>query len=405
MAAGLWNTSMNPTDYARKSFAGLITYLMPNGQAPIFGISSRLDSETAYQPEHGFWSKTMVFPSVTLTAAYTNVATSLTVAAITNILPGMVLHNPLTRENMLVTAATEGATTVTVQRGFGTVAAAASSGTTDQLIVIGTAFEEASVRPTALTILPTRTMNFTQIFRNTWMVSGTEGATAVIVGSNPDAQNKKDCAGFHATQIEQALVFGQKFSGTRNGQPIRTMDGIIQSVINAASGNYVTLGATTNYTQLEAALDPGFNQVTDPANPNSRLYFCGGLHRRGLHNIFRLNSQYMINGQQTDWGLQFDEFKIPRGRFAMIEHPLLNAYGAASFFAKMGVSLDLSSFSLAYMTGRNAVSRDFNVSGQSVPVDNGIDAVGGTITSELTSLVKNPTANIILTNFTAAQAG
>jgi hypothetical protein len=39
------------------------------------------------------------------------------------------------------------------------------------------------------------------------------------------------------------------------------------------------------------------------------------------------------------------------------------------------------------------------------PVDNGIDAVGGTLTTEVTCLVKNPPANAQLTNFTAAAAG
>lgn len=403
MAVGIWNSSMNPTDLARKSLAGLITKLMPNGQAPLFGITSRLKEETAFQQEHGYFSKTMVFPSVTLTASYLAGATSFTVAALTNIVPGMVLHNPNTRENILVTAATEGATSITVQRAFGNVAAAASAGSTDQLIVIGTAFEEASVRPSALSVLPTRVINYTQIFRNTWMVSGTEAAISMIAGGTPDAENKADCAMFQAVQIEQALLFGQLFSGTRNGQPIRTMDGVISRIIAAAAGNYVTLGSTTNYTQLEAALDPCFNQVTDPANPNERLYFCGGLNRRILHNIFRLNSQYMINDQTTNWGLQFDMFKIPRGRFNMVEHALLNAYGASSIWAKFGLAMDLSSYSLAYMTGRKSQFRDFGANG--TPVDNGIDAVGGTVTSELTSLVKNPAANVVLTNMTAAAVG
>ena len=38
-------------------------------------------------------------------------------------------------------------------------------------------------------------------------------------------------------------------------------------------------------------------------------------------------------------------------------------------------------------------------------VDNGIDAVGGTLTTELTCVVKNPPANAIITNLTAAAAG
>jgi len=34
---------------------------MPMGQAPLFGMTSMIPSETAVQTEHGFFTKTMVF--------------------------------------------------------------------------------------------------------------------------------------------------------------------------------------------------------------------------------------------------------------------------------------------------------------------------------------------------------
>ena len=50
------------------------------------------------------------------------------------------------------------------------------------------------------------------------------------------------------------------------------------------------------------------------------------------------------------------------------------------------------------------IKQEFNMNGDTV-VDNGIDAVGGTLTTELTCVVKNPPANAIITNLTAAAAG
>ena len=38
-------------------------------------------------------------------------------------------------------------------------------------------------------------------------------------------------------------------------------------------------------------------------------------------------------------------------------------------------------------------------------VDNGIDAVGGTLTTELTTVIRNPPANSIVTNLTLAAVG
>ena len=48
MTVGIFNSSatFNPTVYQKKSFAALITRLMPNGQAPVYGISSQLKEET-----------------------------------------------------------------------------------------------------------------------------------------------------------------------------------------------------------------------------------------------------------------------------------------------------------------------------------------------------------------------
>lgn len=402
MAVATWNTATNPTDLARKSFSAMITRLMPNGQAPLYGITSMLKEETAYQPEYGYFSKTMIFPSVTLNAAVADgVATSFTVLDSSQMIPGMVLQSDTTRENVLVTAVPD-ATHVTVTRAFGTVAGAAI-GNTVRLYMVGNAYEEASVRPLSVIIAPTRIINYTQIFRNTWSVTGTSAATGVIAGGSIDSESRQDCAMFHAIDIEKALLWGQLFAGTRNGYPIRTMNGLINYVTQQAAGNVTTLGATTTWTQLEAALDPCFAQVTDPKNPSERLLFVGGIMRRIVHAIARLNSTYQISTSETSWGLQFDEFRTPRGRFNMVEHPLFNAFGSTASWSKMALAMDLTSFNVAYMTGRKTQSREFNMAG--APVDNGIDAVGGTLTTEMTCLVKNAAANAVLYNATAGAVG
>lgn len=401
MAVGAFNTAVIPQDLAKKSFSAMITRLMPNGSAPLVGLSALLKEETAYQIEHGFYSKTMLFPSVTLSANAAVGDTTLNVVSSDNILAGMLLRADSSNENMLVTAVIS-PTQIAVQRAIGSVTpAVVNSGT--NLWMVGNAYEEASLRPASLIIIPQRVTNNTQIFRNTWAVSGTTRATMLIAGDTAIAESRRDCAAFHAVDIEKMLFFGQRFFGTRNNQPFHTSDGVINSVTQNAPGNISTLLATTSYTQLEAALDPTFNQVTDPTSIGERILFVGGFARRVLHQIFRLNGTYFIEDGQTSWGLQFDSFKIPRGRFNIIEHPLFNAYGQAASWARMGVALDLATFNTAYMVGRKTESREFNVDG--TVVDNGVDAVGGTLTSELTCLVRNPAADAILYNFTAGIAG
>lgn len=407
MSTGIFNTGMITSDLARKSFAGMITRLFPNGNAPLFGLTSMLTAEIALQSEHGFFTKTMVFPQLTLGAGGQAAGdTTFTVTATTNVLPGMVMRADATGENILILSIIS-ATQVAVQRSIGSTAAASITASTN-LYQVGSAFEEASLRPNALAINPVRVTNLTQIFRNTWAISDSVRATQMIAGDTNVAENRQDCAAFHAVDIEKGLFFGQKFSGTRNGQPFRTMDGIYSIVSNLAyypssyaATNVTTAGSTTNYTQFEAALDPCFNQATDPKVANERVLFVGGTAKKVINNIGRLNgTYYMVNGQ-TDWGLQFDTIKIARGTFRVIEHPLFNTNAS---WQKLAIAVDLSSFSLAYLGDRKTQNKEFNMDGSNV-ADNGIDAVGGTLTTELTTVVKNPPAYGIITNLTAAANG
>ena len=399
MAVGLLSSASAPQNLNALSFAQAITRLMPNGTAPLFGLTSLLKDETASNIEHGYFSKTMIFPSVTSTAAALAADTSITVAAYTDIVPGDLILNERTGEVILVTA-TPTATTLTVQRAVGTTAAAAINAA-DVMRTVGNAFEEGSVRPSAVAIIAARYVNNTQIFRNSWAVTKTAAAIPQIAGSGYVSESKQDCAALHAMAIEKALFFGQKFMGTRNGQPFHTMEGIVARVNAAASGNVTTLGATTNWTQFEAALDKTLATVTDPKGGNIRTMFVGGTARRVIHNIARLNSTYQITTNETAWGLQIDTIRTPRGTFEMIEHPLFNAYGAASTWAKMAVICDLNAFSLAYL--RKTSDASYNSAG--ALVDNGVDAEGGTLTTELTCTIKNPAAFGVLYNFTAAAAG
>lgn len=407
MSTGIFNTSTASatTDYVAKSFAGMITRLMPNGQAPLFGMTSMLQSETAVQVEHGFFTKTMIFPSMNLDAAVADgVATTFTVASTTNLLPGMLMRAESTGEIVIINQVLS-TTQVLVGRGIGTSAAAIADNV--NFYQVGNAFEESSIRPNALQTNPVRITNLTQIFRNSWALSGSSNATQVIAGESLEAENRQDCAAFHAADIEKALFFSAKSQGVRNGQPFRTMDGLLPIVGNLSyypasysAVNVYTAAATTNYTQLETMLDPVFNQVTDPKAGNERVLFVGSEARKVLNNIGRVNATYNLNDGATSYGLQFARFKIARGGFNMVEHPLFNSNAD---WTKMAVAVDLSTFKVAYLGGRKTKREEFNQQGQAV--DNGIDAVGGSLLTEMTCVVKNPPANAWIKGLTAAAVG
>lgn len=406
MSTGIFTSAVFTQDLAAKSYAGMIARLMPNGSAPLFAMTSMLESETAVQYEHGFFTKTMLFPQLQVSAAgQTAGDTVFTVGSTSNVLPGMIMRVDSTGENIIVNSILS-STQLTVARGIGNVAAQAIAASI-YLYQIGNAFEESSVRPQSLIVNPVRITNYTQIFRNTWAISDSVRATMMIAGDTNVAESRQDCAAFHAKDIETSLIFGQKSQSTRNGQPFRTMDGLISIVGNLAyypsymaAVNVNTAGATTNFTQLEGFLDPVFNQTTDPKVSNERVLFVGGAAKRVLTAIGRLNGVYQMVDGQTNWGLQFSTFKTSRGTFRVIEHPLFNSN---TTWQKLAIAVDLSTFKVAYLGDRKTQNKEFNQ--DSSVSDNGIDAVGGTLTTEMTCVIKNPPANSVVWNLTAGAAG
>ena len=429
MTTGIFNSSNFETDLAKKSFAGMITRLMPNGSAPLFGLTSMLPSETAVQYEHGFFTKTMLFPQVVVNGAISAAATTtITVDDSSQMVAGMILRNNTTGENMVVTSVPS-ATSIVVSRNVGSATNYIAGGSdvdaiadNEVLVQVGTAYEEASNRPDALNITPVRITNYTQIFRNTWAISDSARATQVIAGETNVAESRQDCAAFHAADIEKALFFGIKSTGTRNGQPYRTMDGLLNIVGNSShypaiyggatniwdattvtgtDANFDAVGTSTTYSELEYMLDSVSDQTTDPKGANERVLFCGGTAIRAINQIGRLNGNYQLMDGQTNFGLRFKTLTMPRCTFRLIEHPLFNTNAV---WTKMAVAVDLSTFRIAYLGDRKTQSKEFNNQGNTAQ-DNGIDAVGGTLTTECTCVVKNPPANAVITGLNKGAQG
>lgn len=409
MSSGILNTAALNAALVAPSVEGTLTRLMPGGNASMFALTSALSKETALGTEHAFATVTMIFPQLTLSVAALSTDNLLTVTSSVNIIPGQVFLVDTTNERVILDSVVS-PTQVRVTRGVGSTAAAIASGVS--LWNIGNAYEEGSLRPQALAINPVRISNLTQIFRNTWAITESARATALLAGDNSYARSKQDCMKMHGIAMEQDMIFGAKSNSFRNGQPLRTMDGFISIVSNLAyypsymaAANVFTAGATTNWTQLETMLDMVFTQAADPGSTNERLLYVGSNAHKTINNIGRINSQYFMENGQTEYGLQFSTFKTTRGKFTVMEHPLLNTNPT---FAKMALAVDLRTMGVAYPQGRETKHKDFNSTtgeGATEAVDNGIDSTGGTLTTEFTLMVRNPPANAVIYNLTAAAVG
>lgn len=394
-----YNTTNADTDkYLRYSFAEALMRTSPNGMCPLFGLTSMLPEATALAVEHGYFTKAMVFPSVTLGAAVADgVATTFTVADSSTLVAGQLLRAQTTGEIVRVTSITD-ATHIVVLRAVGRVSAAAI-GNGVKLYSVGNAFEQGSNAPASRLINPTRVLNFTQIFRNNWALPGTVTAVQPIVGNSLVAESRADCGFFHGADIETAFIFGQRSGQMVNNQYLTTMDGIVETVRTLApAGNTNTAGATTNYTQLQTYLNPVFDTQVNGRNGNRRLLFTGGRGRTVINDIGRLSGQYSIVDGQTDFGLQFQTFKTSRGEFKLIEHPMFNSNDD---WKGMAIAVDMEAIRVPYL--RKTKSTEFGMNG--VYVQNGQDAVGGNLTTELTMEIINPGAFAVVYGLTAGAAG
>jgi hypothetical protein len=417
MAVGMVLSTQVPPEMIRKSFPMTIHKRNPSGTS-LFALTSRLKSQTIYNTTHTYYTKTQIFPFFTSNAADAAGAGVLNVLAVQNIIAGMTFINFRTKEQIIINSVAANGLTLTVTRQVGTVAAAATA-VNDVWYQSGNAFEEGSLRPNPITAVAVGMTTFTQIFRNTWALTDTARAmaTAVIEADKANTNNivsstKMEAANFHALDIERAEIWGQKFNGIRNANPFRTLEGVVAATSDptyypasyGGTTNVYTAGATTSFTQLAAMLEPSLDYQSDGIVSNDRVILAGSKAISVINQIGRAQGTFQMTETTSSFGLRFKTFNTDRGTFSMIEHPLLNSNAN---WAKMAISVDPNALEIAYLGDRKTYHLSFNVPGETGQdaEDNGIDAIGGTFTTELTLLHNSPPSNAVIYNLTAGVAG
>ena len=399
LITGVFNTGKNPPELNLRSFAGTILRLFPNGSAPMFALTSQSGKSRAVSTTHGYFSKTMSFVKGTMGAAVADgVATAFNVGSTVGMTPNMVLYFPATRENVRVLTIVDAAN-IMVKRGYGRVAAAAI-GNGAAFFQVGTSFEEGSLRPVARQLATVYIPNYTQIFRNAWGLTDTARASLAEMGYSNVAESRKDCSLFHSTDIESAIIWGQPVAPAigPGGQPIHATQGVIDAMEQYAPQNTNAAAATTNFNQLVQLLEPAFAYSTDMANPKERTLFGDAQAIRVIHEIGVKSGQVQILQSETSFGMQFIRFKFYKGTINLIEHPLMNGLQQSG----MALVMDMPALKLAYMDGRDTRAEEYGSNGKIL--ENGIDGVGGSLTTELCVELINPFSCALITGLTAGVA-
>lgn len=395
---GIFNTTQNPTELNAKSFSSTILHLFPNGSAPLWAMTNQTGKTKAKATTHGYFSKTMSFVSTTAGAVNNAVVTQLDVASTAGMVAGTVLFNTRTRENVRLTAAPINGTQIAVSRAFGRVAAAATQ-IGDKWIQAGTAFVQGSDRPVARHLSTVHVPNFTQIFRNAWGLTDTARASYAEAGYSNVSETRKDCSLLHTTDMESALLYGQAKMDTSGAQPISATQGVVDSIYQYAPSNVATAGATTTYSQLIDLVEAPFNYSADIGNSGSRLGFCDRKAMKVITDIGRKSGKVEIMQKETSFGMKFTEFTMYNGTINLIQHPLMNGLDPN---AGSMIMIDPAAIKLAYLDGRDAIHEGYGTGMTSG--GNGVDGVGGSLTSEFAVECVNPLSCGFVTGLTAGAA-
>ena len=367
---GDWSAGERP-----KNFRELILWRNPNGMTPIFALSAPIAKESTDDPEFAWWTepndivRLTVSPAIASPATTTIVVNSLdpSVASptlnwgtATNLKEGdMLMVEPIADaavfapEIMRVVSVASDTTFVVVRGVAGTTAAALAD--LSKLLLIGSSYAEGTRAPLANTRNPHKYNNYTQIFKDTYELTGTAEQTRLLTG-DPVKNDKKRKAFDHARAIEMALLFGQKSEvvGT-NGKPQRTFDGIRKFV---AASNTTVFTAAYSLTQLLDAISPIFDFDTEAGD--TRIAFVGNgalnaLNYRLLNSTGQSAVRINYDAKATAWGMNFAELHVPQGKLLLKTHPLMNRH---ALYRNSMLVLDFSALKWRPMRNRDTKFKD-----------------------------------------------
>lgn len=369
--AGLRGTGDWSTDERPKNFRDNILFINPNGDAPIFALTGRAKKKTTNDPEFHWWAEGNKIVRLQVNGALAASDTTVTVDSVdptattmaanygtaTHLKPGDILlvepaaDNATFDHELVVVESVLSDTSFIVSRGFGGTSAAAIAD--DRwLLLIGSAYAEGTDAPRAVSRNPTKFSNYTQIFKDTYELTGTADETEVRTGS-PWSNDKKRKTFDHARAIEWSMMFGRASESVgENGKPLRTMAGL-RAQIPAA--NVTVFGTAVTANSFTDAIGPAF--AFDMGGGDTRVAFMGNAARLEMSKVIQATTGVSVEVRPgfRSWGMMFEEWFTPLGRLLVKTHPLMTMH---PLYKKSAFVLDFGSISYVPMRNRDTKTKD-----------------------------------------------
>lgn len=296
-----------------------ILYEARGGGVPLFALSAGMSQTDCDSAIVSWYEEGLMHSRCAITAAPNPVGNIITVEDASWLHENMILMVESTGEYLMILGVS--GNTLTVQRGMSqTGISPIVIGDTEQAVqLIGTAFEEASERPTAIATSPYPRTNVTQIFRRSWDISGTSQATNYRFGNRQD-KNKATAAMNHALDMERSFIWGKRHIGVINNKPFRQFDGLLAQM---RSNIFLSPTAGLQRRVLEDYVERLFSKNIK-GEANERLTFCGNAAVRAMNEIAWRYGTYNISEKTNEFGLDVKRFMTPFGDLTMMIHPMMN---------------------------------------------------------------------------------
>ena len=233
-------------------------------------------------------------------------------------------------EIVKVTSVTS-ATVFEGERGAANTTAASISDNT-KLTVIGSAYGEGTVAAAATTRNPTKQLNYTQIFKDTYEITGTAKATYARTGDAKQNDKKRKMFD-HSTKLEHAWIFGKPYETTdSNGKPLRYTGGFLHFLSQVTTSRIDVATAMTG----QYGINDFFDAVSDvfdytgdgSTGGDERLAFCGNTAMTAISKAAAAAGDVNFGEIVKVYGMNVTRLVMPQGSLMLKTHPLMSRNGA-----------------------------------------------------------------------------
>lgn len=335
---GLIDTLNMLQDRREVDYSGI--HLLEPNQTPLTAILSQLRKEETDNPEFWWFEDALLerFTRINLGAGYGQSETALVVDDSSIFVVGDVVQNTRTQENMYISGVTDSNNTITVTRGLGDTSAANISNN-DEIVAIGAAWSEGSGIPQAVVTKPTKLYNYTQIFKQTVELTGTQDASKMRGQQEMAYQLEKKGKEF-ALDVERAFLFGSRNETTLAGRPWRQTRGLVEWISTNETNNS---GASLT----QAVLNNWTRNLFENGGSDSRIVFASPLFCQRVSDIARANIR-TSTGEKT-YGIKIMKYFNDFGDLNIVMHRMLkgDVYGAYA------IALDLAQLKYRFLRGRD----------------------------------------------------